>query len=150
LSAVRDCLFRTFAATLHTWRPYPPSATRRLAIPRSQELTWYGQMTHNGYLPRHITETHPKTLHARSYVLHWDDDHHPHPRNEVQRRIRWVSCHEQPKRGWLSLGSRGLANLMVKEKRQEYYKVLETPRIWTDGSFGTNQQRKRHDLELGT
>jgi hypothetical protein len=27
LSAVRDCLFNIFAATLHTWRVFPPSAT---------------------------------------------------------------------------------------------------------------------------
>jgi hypothetical protein len=27
LSAVRDCLFIIFAATLHIWRPSPPSAT---------------------------------------------------------------------------------------------------------------------------
>jgi hypothetical protein len=25
LSAVRDCLFNIFPATLHTWRPSPPS-----------------------------------------------------------------------------------------------------------------------------
>jgi hypothetical protein len=27
LSAVHDCLFNIFAATLHNWRPSPPSAT---------------------------------------------------------------------------------------------------------------------------
>jgi hypothetical protein len=27
LSAVRDCLFSMFAATLHIWKPSPPSAT---------------------------------------------------------------------------------------------------------------------------
>jgi hypothetical protein len=27
LSDVRDCLFNIFAATLHTWRTSPPSAT---------------------------------------------------------------------------------------------------------------------------
>jgi hypothetical protein len=27
LSAVRDCLFNILAATLHTWRVFPPSAT---------------------------------------------------------------------------------------------------------------------------
>jgi hypothetical protein len=27
LSALRDCLFNIFAATLHTWRVSPPSAT---------------------------------------------------------------------------------------------------------------------------
>jgi hypothetical protein len=26
LSAVRDCLFNIFTATLHIWRPSPPSA----------------------------------------------------------------------------------------------------------------------------
>jgi hypothetical protein len=29
LSAVRDCLFNIFAATLHIWMPYLPSATRK-------------------------------------------------------------------------------------------------------------------------
>jgi hypothetical protein len=32
LSAVRDCLLNTFAATLHTCRPSPPSATRGRAM----------------------------------------------------------------------------------------------------------------------
>jgi len=34
LSAVRDFLFNVFVATLHTWRPSPPSATRGCAMPR--------------------------------------------------------------------------------------------------------------------
>jgi hypothetical protein len=29
LSAVRDCLFYIYAATIHVWRPSPPSASRR-------------------------------------------------------------------------------------------------------------------------
>jgi hypothetical protein len=33
LSAVRDCLFSIFAATLHIWRPSPPSATWGRAMP---------------------------------------------------------------------------------------------------------------------
>jgi hypothetical protein len=33
LSAVRDCLFIIFAATLHTWRASPPSATWGRAMP---------------------------------------------------------------------------------------------------------------------
>jgi len=33
LSAVRDCLFNVFAATLHSWRPFPPSATWGRAMP---------------------------------------------------------------------------------------------------------------------
>jgi hypothetical protein len=33
LSAVRDCLFNIIAATLHIWRPSPPSATWGRAIP---------------------------------------------------------------------------------------------------------------------
>jgi hypothetical protein len=33
LSAVRDCLFNTFAAILHIWRPSPPSATCGRAMP---------------------------------------------------------------------------------------------------------------------
>jgi hypothetical protein len=32
-SAVRDCLFNIFAATLHIWRPFPPSATWGRAMP---------------------------------------------------------------------------------------------------------------------
>jgi len=32
LSAVRDCLFNIFAATLHIWRPCPPAATRGTAM----------------------------------------------------------------------------------------------------------------------
>jgi hypothetical protein len=32
LSTVRDCLFNIFAATLHIWRPSPPSATWRHAM----------------------------------------------------------------------------------------------------------------------
>jgi hypothetical protein len=34
LSAVHDCLFNIFAATLHIWRASPPSATRGRAMPR--------------------------------------------------------------------------------------------------------------------
>jgi hypothetical protein len=37
LSAVRDCLFNIFAATLHIWRPSPPSATWGRAVPWWQE-----------------------------------------------------------------------------------------------------------------
>jgi hypothetical protein len=33
LSAVRDCLFNIFAASLHTWRASPPSATWGRAMP---------------------------------------------------------------------------------------------------------------------
>jgi len=33
LSAVRDCSFNIFAATLHIWRPSPPSATIGRAMP---------------------------------------------------------------------------------------------------------------------
>jgi hypothetical protein len=42
LSAVRDCLFSIFAASLHIWRPSPPSATWGRAMPWWQEirLTW--------------------------------------------------------------------------------------------------------------
>jgi hypothetical protein len=42
LSAVRDCLFNIFAATLHTWRVFPPSATWGRAMPWLQgtHLTW--------------------------------------------------------------------------------------------------------------
>jgi hypothetical protein len=32
LSAVRDCLFNMFPATLHIWRPSPPSATCHGAV----------------------------------------------------------------------------------------------------------------------
>jgi hypothetical protein len=37
LSAVHDCLFNIFAATLHIWRPFPPSATWGRAMP-----WWHG------------------------------------------------------------------------------------------------------------
>jgi hypothetical protein len=42
LSAVFDCLFNIFAATLHIWRPSPLSATWGRAMPRWQvtHLTW--------------------------------------------------------------------------------------------------------------
>jgi hypothetical protein len=42
LSAVRDCLFNIFAATLHIWRPSPPSATWGRAMPwwQGTHLTW--------------------------------------------------------------------------------------------------------------
>jgi hypothetical protein len=33
LTAVRDCLFNIFAATLHIWRASPPSATRERSMP---------------------------------------------------------------------------------------------------------------------
>jgi hypothetical protein len=33
LSAVRDCLFNIFAATVHIWRPFPPSSTWGRATP---------------------------------------------------------------------------------------------------------------------
>jgi hypothetical protein len=33
LSAVCDCLFNTFAATLHSWRASPPAATCGRAMP---------------------------------------------------------------------------------------------------------------------
>jgi hypothetical protein len=32
-SAIRDCLFGIFAATLHIWRSFPPSATLGYAMP---------------------------------------------------------------------------------------------------------------------
>jgi hypothetical protein len=43
LSAVRDCLFNIFAATLHIWRPSPLSATWGRAMPWRQwtHLTWF-------------------------------------------------------------------------------------------------------------
>jgi hypothetical protein len=42
LSAVRDCLFSIFAATLHICRPSPPSATRGHAMPwwQGTHLAW--------------------------------------------------------------------------------------------------------------
>jgi hypothetical protein len=42
LSAVRDCLFNIFAATLHTWRVSPPSATwgRDMLWWQGTHLTW--------------------------------------------------------------------------------------------------------------
>jgi len=46
LSAVRDCLFNIFAATLHIWRPSPPPATRRLTI-----TWWKGNLKPEGKRP---------------------------------------------------------------------------------------------------
>jgi hypothetical protein len=42
LSAVRDCLFNIFAATLHIWRPSPPSTISGRAMPwwQGTHLTW--------------------------------------------------------------------------------------------------------------
>jgi hypothetical protein len=42
LSALRDCLFNIFAATLHIWRPSPASATWGRAMPwwQGTHLTW--------------------------------------------------------------------------------------------------------------
>jgi hypothetical protein len=42
LSALRDCIFTIFAATLHIWRPSPPSATWGHAMPwwQGTHLTW--------------------------------------------------------------------------------------------------------------
>jgi hypothetical protein len=42
LSAARDCLFSVFTATLHIWRPSPPSATRRRPMTRDH-FTWNTQ-----------------------------------------------------------------------------------------------------------
>jgi hypothetical protein len=43
LSAIPDCLFNIFAATLHIWRPSPQSATRGRAMPwwQGTHLTWF-------------------------------------------------------------------------------------------------------------
>jgi hypothetical protein len=42
LTAVRDCLYNIFAATLHIWRPSPPTATWGLTMPwwQGSHLTW--------------------------------------------------------------------------------------------------------------
>jgi hypothetical protein len=40
LSAVRNCLFNIFTATLRIWRPSPPSATRGRAMPWWQGSAW--------------------------------------------------------------------------------------------------------------
>jgi hypothetical protein len=42
LSALRHCLFNTFVATPHIWRPSPPSATWGCAMPwwQGTHLTW--------------------------------------------------------------------------------------------------------------
>jgi len=39
LSAVRDCLFNIFAATISMWRPSPQSATRGSVMPLWQGST---------------------------------------------------------------------------------------------------------------
>jgi hypothetical protein len=50
LSAVRDCLFNIFAATLHTWRASPPSATWGRAMPwwQGTHITWQSCSTNGG------------------------------------------------------------------------------------------------------
>jgi hypothetical protein len=42
LSAVRDCLFNIFAAALHNWKAFPPTATWGRAMPwwQGTHLTW--------------------------------------------------------------------------------------------------------------
>jgi hypothetical protein len=42
VSAVRDCLFNIFAATLYIWRPFPASATggRAMSLWQGTHLTW--------------------------------------------------------------------------------------------------------------
>jgi hypothetical protein len=44
LSAVNDCLFRIFAATVHAWRASPPSATwgRAMQWWQGTHLVWIG------------------------------------------------------------------------------------------------------------
>jgi hypothetical protein len=75
LSAVRDCLFNVFTATLHIWRPSPPSATwrtRHVMVtrdPPDMESTYYAinmtsalqtyinlQIQRNLYRLKHPTE----------------------------------------------------------------------------------------------
>jgi hypothetical protein len=57
LSAVCDCLFNIFAATLHIWRPSPLSATRGRAMPWWQRthVTWL-QLSHCRQRSRHVLE----------------------------------------------------------------------------------------------
>jgi hypothetical protein len=43
LSAVHDCLFHIFAATLHIWTQSPLTASRRRAMQRWEEVTWHGK-----------------------------------------------------------------------------------------------------------
>jgi hypothetical protein len=55
LSAVRDCLFSIFAATLHIWRPPPPSATWGRAMPwwQGTHLTWGIPQSLRNCIPPH-------------------------------------------------------------------------------------------------
>jgi hypothetical protein len=56
LSAVRECLFNIFAATLHIWRPFPPSATWVISMPWWQGIhltwTWWSTVVNFFYLVR--------------------------------------------------------------------------------------------------
>jgi hypothetical protein len=74
LSAVCDCLFNIFAATLHIWRPSPPSATCGCAMP-----WWQGTHLTCYYIPleskhsQHSALKHPQSIffsYVRDKVSH--------------------------------------------------------------------------------
>jgi hypothetical protein len=60
LLAVRDCLFNIFAATLHIWRPSPPSATWGRAMPwwQGTHLTWIMESKLENYCRREMQQIH--------------------------------------------------------------------------------------------
>jgi hypothetical protein len=65
ISAVRDCLFNIFAATLHIWRPSPLSATRGRAMPWWQwtHLTWFQELRPRKFSMYHISCLHIQARH---------------------------------------------------------------------------------------
>jgi hypothetical protein len=65
LSAVHGWLFNIFAATLHSWGPFPPPATRRRAV-----LWW--QRTHLTRVCNHIKQQSRNKKYA--VKLHWQAD----------------------------------------------------------------------------
>jgi hypothetical protein len=70
LSAARDCLLNMFVATLHIWRPSPPSATRGRAMPWWQVTQYFRRCWKDGFsceLCRGKKEAVPST----NYLLAW-------------------------------------------------------------------------------
>jgi hypothetical protein len=57
LSAIRDCLFNIFSATLHIWRPFPSSATWGRAMPWWQET--------------HLASSEPPSAFHRGHCFGW-------------------------------------------------------------------------------
>jgi hypothetical protein len=70
LSTVRDCVFNTFAAILHIWRPSPPSTTWRRAMPWWQEtyLTSWVTFTESCNEIRPFSLNDPQQVHFGTYM----------------------------------------------------------------------------------